>query len=91
MSSPGCDTELKMIPLPKLRVASATVAPPPGSNTSSEPTGAHSTGMRSFLPKSVLLQSTLDTSRNTRGRKPIASSARRLRARVVSVSEPPIR
>ena len=42
--------------------------------------------MRSFLPNSVLLQSTFETSRNTRGRKPIASSARRLRARVVSVS-----
>ena len=75
----------------RVRVASATVAPPPGSNTSSDPTGAHKTGMRSFLPNSELLQSTFDTSRNTRGRKPIASSASRLRARVVSVSEPPIR
>ena len=51
----------------------------------------HNTGMRSFLPNSELLQSMFDTSRKTRGRKPIASSARRLRATVVSVSEPPIR
>ena len=79
------------MPLPKARVAAATVAPPPGSKTSSEPTGAHNTGMRSFLPNSVLLQSIFETSRSTRGRKQIASSARRLRARVVSVSEPPIR
>jgi len=69
----------------------ATVAPPPGSKTCSEPTGAHSTGMRSFLPNSELLQSTFETSRNTRGRNPIASSARRSRARVVSVSEPPLK
>jgi len=69
----------------------ATVAPPPGSKTCSDPTGAHSTGMRSFLPNSELLQSTSETSRNTRRRKPIASSARRLRARVVSVLEPPIK
>jgi len=47
--------------------------------------------MRSFLPKSVRLQSTFDTSRKTRGRKPIESSAKRLRARVDSVSEPPIK
>ncbi len=41
------------MPLPNSRVAAATVAPPPGSNTSSEPTGAHSTGMRSFLPNKL--------------------------------------
>ena len=79
------------MPLPNSRVASATVAPPPASNTSTEPTAEHSTGMRSFLPNRLRLQSTFDTSRNTRGRKPMTSSARRLRARVVSVSEPPIR
>ena len=79
------------MPLPNSRVAAATVAPPPGSNTSSEPTGAHKTGMRSVLPNRVRLQSMFDTSRNTRGRNPIASSASRLRASVNSVSEPPIR
>ena len=79
------------MPLPKSRVAAATVAPPPGSNTCSEPTGAHSTGMRNLRPNRARVQSTFDTSRKTRGRKPIESSARRLRASVVSVSEPPIR
>ena len=83
--------KLKIMPLPNSRVAAATVAPPPGSNTSSEPTAEHSTGMRNFLPKSVRLLSTFDTSRKTRGRKPQESRARRLRAKVVSVSEPPIR
>ena len=34
------------------------------------PTAEQSTGMRSFLPKNVRLQSTFDTSRKTRGRKP---------------------
>ena len=80
-----------MMPLPNSLVALATVAPPPGSKFSSDPTGAHSTGRRNFLPNSSRLQSTSDTSRSTRGRKPIASSAARLRAIVVSVSEAPIR
>ncbi len=79
------------MPLPNSWVAAATVAPPPGSKFSRLPTGAHSTGMRSFLPNSVVDTSTSDTSRSTRGRNPIASSAMRLRASVVSVSEPPIR
>jgi hypothetical protein len=79
------------MPLPNSRFAAATVAPPPGSNTSSEPTGAHNTGMRNLLPKRLREQSMFETSRSTRGRKPIASRARRLRASVVSVSEPPIR
>ena len=48
-------------------------------------------GCARFSPNSVRLQSTFDTSRNTRGRNPIESSASRLRASVVSVSEPPIR
>ncbi len=79
------------MPLPNSRVAAATAPPPAGSNTCNDPTGAHSTGMRSFLPNKVPLQSIADISRKTRGRKPMASSASRLRAKVVSVSEPPIR
>ena len=79
------------MPLPNCAVAAATVPPPPGSKFSSEPTGAHSTGMRSLRPKISRLTSTFDTSRSTRGRKPIESSASRLRASVVSLSEPPIR
>ena len=77
--------------MPNSVVAAATVAPPPGSKFSNEPTGAHSTGMRNFRPNSSLVQSTLDTSRSTRGRKPSESSASRLRASVVSLSDPPIR
>ena len=80
-----------IIPLPNLVVAAATVAPPPGSKFSKEPTGAHSTGKRNFRPNSSRVQSIVDISRSTRGRKPIESSAKRLRASVVSVSEPPIR
>ena len=68
-----------------------TVMPPPGSKDSSEPTGASITGRRSFLPKISDEGSILDTSRSTRGRKAIESSAMRLRRSVVSVSVPPIR
>ena len=69
----------------------ATVMPPPGSNDSSEPTGASRTGMRSFLPKISDEGSMLLTLRSTRGLKAIESSAMRLRRKVVSVSVPPIR
>ena len=91
MSIPGSETEDRIMPLPNSVVAAARVAPPPGSKFCKEPTGAHSTGTRNFLPNNVLLLSTFDTSRSTRGRKPIESSAKRLRASVVSLSEPPIR
>ncbi len=79
------------MPLPNSAVAAATVAPPPGSKFCNEPTGAHSTGRRNFLPNRVRLQSTFETSRSPRGGKPSESSASRLRASVVSLSEPPIR
>jgi hypothetical protein len=69
----------------------ATVMPPPGSNDSSEPTGARSTGMRSFLPRISDDGSIELTLRSTRGLKAIESSAMRLRRKVVSVSVPPIR
>src|SRR5947207_8998422 len=81
LSMPGSDTEERIMPLPNSAVAAATVAPPPGSKFCKEPTGAHSTGRRNFLPKRLRLQSTFDTSRNTRGRKPSESSASRLRQR----------
>ena len=42
------------MPLPNLAVAAATVPPPPGSKFSSEPTGAHSTGMRNLRPSTSL-------------------------------------
>ena len=83
--------KLKIMPLPNSVAALATVAPPPGSKLSSEPTGANSTGMRNFRPNRVALQSISLTSHNTRGRKASASSAMRLRATLVSVSEAPIR
>ena len=79
------------MPLPNSAVAAATVAPPPGSKFCNDPTGAQSTGRRNFRPNRVRVQSTFETSRKTRGRKPSESSAKRLRASVVSLSEAPIR
>ena len=67
------------------------VAAPPGSKDSSEPTGASMTGRRSFMPRKLAVQSTLETSRSTRGRSAIASSAARLRRSVVSLSVAPTR
>jgi hypothetical protein len=90
-SSPGWVTELRKNPPPNASTASATVPPPPGSKDSSEPTGAIITGMRSRLPRKLVLQSTVETSRSTRGRKAIWSSAWRLRRIVVSVSVAPTR
>jgi hypothetical protein len=63
----------------------------PGSKLSIEPTGASITGMRTRRPSRLDVQSIFDTSRSTRGRKAIESSAWRLRLSVVSVSAPPIR
>jgi hypothetical protein len=55
------------------------------------PTGASITGSRTGRPRNVAVESTALTSRSTRGRNAIESSARRLRRTVVSVSVPPIR
>ncbi len=88
-SSPGLHTELSMWATPNSAAARTTVAAPPGSNDSSEPTGASTTGRRSCRPKRVTLVSMLLTSRSTRGRNAIESSAMRLRFIVVSVSEAP--
>ena len=56
-----------------------------------EPMGASITGMRICRPRSVVVQSRLETSRRTRGRKASESSACRLRRSVVSDSAPPAR
>jgi len=55
------------------------------------PIGASITGSRTGWPRNVALLSILLTSRSTRGRNAISSSARRLRSTVVSVSAPPMR
>ena len=75
---------------PKAPEALAEVAPPPGVKLSTEPTGASMTGRRTGRPMKVEVESTLEVSRSTRGRKAIASMAARFRLSVVSVSVPPI-
>ena len=62
-----------------------------GVEDSSEPTGASMTGMRRSPAEEAAGASTAETSRSTRGRKAMLSSARRLRRSVVSVSVPPTR
>jgi len=76
---------------PNSAEACAAVAPPPGVKLSIEPIGANITGMRTGLPRNVLVASTLATLRSTRGRKARESIASRLRRSVVSVSVPPTR
>ena len=90
-SSPGLHTELSICGMPNSAEALADEAPPPGSKLSIEPMGASITGMRIRRPRSVVVQSRLETSRRTRGRKASESSACRLRRSVVSVSAPPAR
>ncbi len=80
-----------MIGTPNAEAAAPAVAAPPASNDSSDPTGASMTGSRNAMPKRVVAQSTCDTSRHTRGRKAMASSAARFRRIEVSVSVAPIR
>ncbi len=80
-----------MIGTPNSVAPRPAVAAPPGLKDSSEPTGASMTGSRSFMPRKFVLASTLETSRSTRGRRAIASSAARLRRSVVSLSAAPIR
>ena len=74
---------------PKRPVARATLAAPSGSNSSSAPTGAITTGSRILRPNWVTEASTFATLRSTRGRNAISSSAMRLRRIVVSVSAAP--
>src|SRR3989454_253281 len=76
---------------PGLHEAPGELALAPWARVSIEPIGASMTGMRTGLPKKVEVVSILETSRRTRGRNAIESSARRLRRTVVSVSAPPIR
>ena len=90
-SSPGLQTEESICATPKAVAPRAAVAAPPGVNVSIEPTGASMIGSRSVRPSSVAVVSTLETSRNTRGRSAIESSAWRFRRSVVSVSAPPAR
>ena len=80
-----------MIGTPNSVAPRPAVAAPPGSNDFNEPTGASMTGNRSFIPRKFAVQSTLETSRRTRGRKAIASNAARLRRNVVSLSAAPTR
>ena len=80
-----------MIGTPNAEAPRPAVAPPPGWNDSSDPTGASITGMRSDMFRNVVDVSTFDTSRHTRGRNAIESSAMRLRRIVVSVSVAPTR
>jgi len=65
-SSPGSVTELTNMPPPKAPTAAATGRAAARSKDSSEPTGATATGMRRRLPKRLVEQSTLATSRRTR-------------------------
>ena len=90
-SSPGLQTEDSICGTPNSAEACAAVAPPPGVKLSIEPIGANITGMRTGLPRNVLVASTLATLRSTRGRKARESIASRLRRSVVSVSVPPTR
>jgi len=90
-SRPGLQTELSICGTSNSADALAAVAPPPGSNVSTEPTGAIMTGMRTFRPNKVDVLSIFATLRSTRGRKAIESRACRLRLSVVSVSVPPAR
>ena len=87
----GEQTELAMLAIPAFSAAIAALAPPPASNTCSEPIGASMTGMASVAPKNSVVQSILDTSFNTKGRNARPSMACRFRFSVVSVSVPPIR
>ena len=77
--------------MPNSAAACVAAAPPPGSKTCSDPTGASRTGMRSLCPRNSVDVSMLDTSRSTRGRKASRSNASRLRRSVVSDSDPPTR
>ena len=90
-STPGLQTFDSICGTPNSAEAWAAVAPPPGVKDSMEPMGANITGMRMVRPRKVDVESTLETSRSTRGRKAMASRARRLRRSVVSVSVPPVR
>ena len=90
-SSPGLHAELSICGMPKRAAAFAAVAAPPGVNDSIEPMGASMTGRRTGWPSHVPVLSIADTSRRTRGRKAIESSAWRFRRSVVSVSVPPTR
>ena len=84
-------TELSICGTSNSADAFAAVAPPPGSNVSTDPTGAIITGIRTLRPNRVDVLSIFETLRSTRGRKAIESRACRLRRRVVSVSVPPAR
>ena len=88
---PGWVTELMKLMTPNSSAAFATVTAPPGSISCNEPIGASITGSRTFSPNRVAEVSTFLTSRRMRGQNARASSAIRLRLRVVSDSEPPIR
>src|SRR5438128_3904210 len=88
---PGVADGAEHLGTPNSSDAFAAVAPPPSAKVSIEPIGASNTGMRTGLPKKVEVVSILETSRRTRGRNAIESSARRLRRTVVSGSAPPIR
>ena len=88
-SRPGSHTELSMWATPNSAAALTTGAAPPGWKLSSEPTGQNTTGSRSLRPNTSVETSILLTSRSTRGRNAIESSAMRLRRSVVSVSTAP--
>ena len=90
-SSPGLHAELSIWGMPKRAAPFAAVAAPPGVNDSTEPMGASMTGRRTGSPNHVPALSIAVTSRRTRGRKAIESSAWRFRRSVVSVSVPPTR
>ena len=80
-----------MCSAPNSAAALVGPAPPPGEKSCSEPIGARMTGRRTSWPSTLARVLTFSTLRSTRGRKAMASSARRLRSSVVSVSAPPIR
>jgi len=88
-SSPGSHTELSIWATPNSAAALATGSAPRGWKLSSDPTGQSTTGSRNLRPSTSAEASTLLTSRSTRGRSAIESSAMRLRRNVVSVSVPP--
>ena len=90
-SSPGWQTEESICGTPNCAAARAADAAPPSTIDSRPPIGASITGRRTGWPRNFAVQSTLLTSRSTRGRKAISSSARRFRSTVVSVSAPPMR
>ena len=87
-SRPGGVTELTTWNVPNSDAAFAAPAAASGWKVCIDPNGASMTGIRSFVPRNVVVASMLETSISPRGRKASRSNASRLRRIVVSDSDP---